>query len=257
MRRRVTAISAIVCLAVACSATQPAVRTESRSPSYSAAQIYKLKFKGVSLGMTFQQVCATLTGQGFVRRPTDGTSPPCDPARLNPIMSDDYFGAAVFQDWRHPRPSPTDKIHHISVMYDELSSAGRVISISSHTKEPGQIDQLVEATLREWGKPTHYERHVYAVLNYASAPIQADPMNIQRFLSCRVDAKCTYARDKTDCGAILQNFAGPSAGVVAYEWGRSVRIEDQRHAIAGLRASGWFERREWEQPDSCHVPRIH
>ena len=248
---------AAILVCSACSPDSPRLATEPARALYSDAQLYGLRFKGVGLGMSPAEICSTLTGQGYIRRPQDRAGDPCRADRLKPESSDDYFGEAVFRDFRDPRRSPTDSVHHIAVTYRGAGPSLRATSIRAHTREPDRAAELIAATISEWGRPTHFENHAYAILNYAGAAALADPMNIHAFGSCRFNAGCEYQKDKTDCGAVLRAFARPRAQVTIYDWGRSIELDDDRPYVADLKASGWFERRAWEKPAACPVYQVH
>jgi hypothetical protein len=229
-----------------------------RGPRYDAAEIYRLSFHGIRLGMTSTEACTRLLAKGYTRRPNDQKGRDCRPEALGDKLSDAFFGTRVFSNAGEPRlGTATDTVQSLLLSYSMSDGGPAITEIQVMTNERGRLDDLVRTVVREWGRPTLLERHAYATLAYAASPEEADGSNRQSFSSCQSSPECEYLRG-SDCAAVLRRFAGVFAQVAVYDWGRWIRIEDNRPYLASLQASGALERRDWESPDAmCIVPSIH
>lgn len=226
--------------------------------TYSAKAVYALAFHGVRLGMTFEEVCRTLTGQGYTRRPFDfPDDPACSPKHVDDEeLNEDYFG----QGWNKPEDiagKPIAQVKFIGVTYLRMGSQRVVMEISVYTDEPRREEALERQVIAEWGIPTEHDRWGYKVLTYAPSKVQANFYNRSKFRSCSLWDGCD-SNTGTSCRRILNHYAVPYARQVIYDWGRHIEIVDGRMVLEQARLSGLLDRMLAKNVSyACVIPTVH
>ena len=251
--------AALVLLAAACAPERPASPLPSAGPAYSVADIHRLDFQGIRLGMARDEVCRRLIANGY-RNWNGGDCGPLGHLEEGDEAPGDDFRGSAPGGWCHPdecRPgTPSGNVMFVSLEYERLGRRDIVRKIGAWTAEPGRRDELAAQTMREWGQPTFHARWAYTVLNYAPSARQADFYNRSDFDSCRYSPGCAEQRGK-DCGAVLSEFGTPHASVVVFDWGRTIEIEDVRPYVRALRASGALQGRRFIPNYACMAAAVH